>query len=251
MDSTQITQAITDLKNLVANLETRLTKVEVPQTTKLDRNLDSTSEAVIATAVRDNFFSIFWDGIFDYATNFESLDGFNIVTSAGGSVDFFGGGISMANDVAPTANDFEFMDKIRPSDSRFDFTTESRFATTVSYTNDTNQVVTTIVGSTASDGYGFQVTNGALFGFCCNSGTSSTIKLIPAITTGIFYVLEARFYPGNRVDFYVNRTPHASLTTHLPQTNNSILWEAVMKTTDTVQKELLIYSVDIVQQKIV
>ena len=50
------------------------------------------------------------------------------------------------------------------------------------------------------------------------SGDGSTLKreLLQVVEVATYYTLEAKFYPGEKIDFYVNGDLKGTITTNLP-----------------------------------
>ncbi|KKL46074.1 hypothetical protein LCGC14_2349270, partial [marine sediment metagenome] len=169
----------------------------------------------------------------------------------GGTVTLVNGGVALANAAPSTAADSVSLHKSRPTDSRFDFGSDSRFRLTVAYTTDADQEILTICGSEAAHSYGFILDDGVLSGMAQTaSGSRSKVTIIPSITTDIFYVLDARFFPETgKCLFYVDGVLKGSVSSNLPSTNNTILWSAAVLTDNTTQKAMKMWDIEIMQKR--
>jgi len=229
---------------------------------QLRKPLDKASQAIIDQSVKvfinKNIFDIIWNDFFAYKSDFESEDNMPTVLvpgGNGGTTTLEDGGMTISNSASPTANDSTTLNKRRPSDSRFDFSGESRFRITISSATNAEQDITILTGVSSAHGYGFRINDGALEGLAQTAGGSrSTVTLIAAISTNTFYVLDARFYPPGprqtgKVEFRVDEVLKGTVVGNLPTLANTYMWDIVVKTTDTNQRSISVWDIDIMQKR--
>ena len=171
----------------------------------LDRNLDNLSKEIIEDVVSDRIIDIVWNDYFYYSTFFEGSAGYRIDFSGSGSTVIAATHIAVKTG---TTNASTAYFQKRPANQKvLKWDKESRFRLQFDVSEVTNQEVRMSVGD-SSDGvtdshYGFFVDNAILKGTSSFNTTTETVTLL-TITASTTYNLEAQYFPGNRVDFYVN-----------------------------------------------
>lgn len=90
---------------------------------------------------------------------------------------------------------------------------------------DVERLWATSIAVAGNDHYGFKNVNNEIFGICSdNVDQSITAALATIAATPYIALLEARFFVGKRVDFYIDDVYKASLTTHLPRATVDITY---------------------------
>lgn len=112
-----------------------------------------------------------------------------------------------------------------------------------------NQVAYIVRGDTTNDTYyGFMVVDASLYAVSRNGGAQSA-SLLKTIGADTLYELEARFYPSNRVVFYVDRTATATISTNLPTgVNLQMLGNFSIQNSTTASKNMTVYYYEYLQQ---
>ena len=194
-----------------------------------------------------------WNDL-QYTEPFTSLDGIEVETS-GGSVDLLSSQISVNaettdGDEAKAYKDpaWEFPEMA--------WTKRRTFKTRVEWNFETSDGGTAYVG-TGSYGddsfFGFQVIDGKLECISKATGGETTVE-IDDFSGGAFtedMILEARLFPGSRIEFYKDGTLETSITTNLPDNNAhaSRYFEVYARTTADGEKKEISLSMVMVHQK--
>lgn len=218
----------------------------------LDKQSRDILQNEFAAYIKQIGFDLLWNDYFRYNAFFESLDDFEITvngTNADVAYDGNYGGIVLTTGVTPTAGDDASIFKQRPTDGRFDFTSQSRFRVTIAPLHAAAQTIIITVDSDGDDCYGFQIDNATLKGITTLAGSKSTVTL-ETITDGEFYVLDARYFPEvGKVEYRVNGELKGVLTATLPRDKTTLLFDVDIETTNTNQKTLVLYEVEILQKR--
>lgn len=82
--------------------------------------------------------------------------------------------------------------------------------------------------------------NGILKGIVANETSTTAIDLIIPISIGIEYVLEVRFFPADRCEFYVNGVFFGQITTNLPFDNAGVgrMLDVILTTKENAAKRV-------------
>lgn len=215
----------TEIKN--ENEELTRKVEEMDEGGKLNRNLDNQSKNIIESIISDRILDIAWSDFFHYITFFEPNDatnGWGMADSSGGS-----SAVSFQSVVLQTGTSIDDDSSIGKEPIYQDILTyeqEQRFKTAfqLASVTDVEFNVEIGVGGNGSVGthYGFLVVNDEIKGACANGSTQSTVSLLTGISNSVSYLLEVRFYPGYKIDFYIKESTDnelkfkGSLTTNLP-----------------------------------
>ena len=212
----------------------------------IDRYLDNQSKSIIEDIINVRFVDILFDNIYYYNSWFDSIDG---MESTGHS--YSAAGLSILG-TAGTGVDEAFVAKTNPVIlNAMDFTKESRFRVSIQPRATTNQNIKAVVGDYNTEAYGFEIEDATLKGFT-HDDSSGTTKDILTISANNNYTMEARFFPGERVDFVVNDVNYVSITATLPSDINAaeILWSVAITEQEAVVKELELGGVEYIQSRI-
>lgn len=221
---------------------------------------------VIDDYLPDEMLNLVWKNLFSYRTNFESLSGFTVSTSAGpvGSVTLNSDNINLTT--GTTSSNFAEVSKDWLNIGVPTFSQPSNFRTSFSFTQTpANLTAYIVVGSIASTGtsyYGFKIVNAILYGVSSNNGTTGekTIQILTSVTSNI-YGIEARYIPSKGITFYVGvpsgllsnaQSPRGTITSNLPSpalTVNQNIMDVKITTNTSAAKSLTISYFDYLQTK--
>lgn len=178
------------------------------------------TEQVLDESLADKLFDAFWKKTFHYQTFFESLDGFNITGTT--SLD----DTQLTLTTGAVSGNSSQVAKQPLNQGLITFSQKSRMRSAFSVNQITNQTIYLTVGNvvTGSQGYGFKIVNGTIYGVTHNGSSESTVQ-IQSISANEVYSIEARYNPSDKVIFFISDpttspdTPIrevGSLSTNLP-----------------------------------
>jgi len=156
---------------------------------------------------------------FHWFTVFESLDGFSTDgISVRGSITISSNGITIKT--GDTYLDYAELQKSQPNSTAngFSWDKDRKLKLHVQLVDSTNQNIYLVCGDgTTSNGrkFGFYVVNNTLYGITADNSGNTTLSLGTFDATN-FKLLEAKYFAGKRVEFYVNKTYIGKITTNLP-----------------------------------
>lgn len=209
--------------------------------------LDSESQRIMEKFVDeflpDKIYDILWKNVFHWSTLFESKTGYSEVFTGAGSVTLDGTDINIAT--GGSTNDSSDLRKEPTWQGVITFSQRSFMRAGFNISDVTSQEIYIKVGRSASQGYGFKITDGNLYGVTHNGSSESTV-LLQALSAGQAYVVEARYLPGQRVVFFASTpttilTEKGSLTTTLPSPANAVNTQLMclrVKTTTTASRSM-------------
>lgn len=191
----------------------------------------------------DELLDVTWKKTFHWSTFFENLSGF--VT--GGTV--YADGSQMVVHANPSSGGMSYILKQAPWQGLATFSQKSYFRTSFLATDDSNMTGYIVVGRALNaygdQYYGFKVVNSTLYGVASDNGTDNeSVVVLGTILPDRLYNIEARYYPGEKVLFYVNpsrgdQVPKGTLTNNLPSTAekpNMHLMNVILTTRDGQSK---------------
>lgn len=192
---TQLERKINQQSQEIADLKSK--------SSNLNYTLDTNTKRIIEDSISDKVADIVWENIFTYIGNFESLDGWQTFKTGTGTATVPLGFLTLETSVA--SSDATGVRKIV---SPLFFERPQRFRFVMEAVDTTNLTFYITVGSpTANAGalpyYGFEVINATLYGLSAINSTITTLSLNTTIDSAKTYTLEARYFPGRRIDFYV------------------------------------------------
>lgn len=238
-------QQIEDLSSQIKNLSDEI-EILKEKPVILDRNLDTQSKIIIEDTVTDRITDIVWDDYFYYHTFFESIDAFDIT----GTVAAGAWGFTMTT--AATTNARSRLQKQPTYQKILNFNKESRFRANFQLDSITSNDAVVAVGkvsTTPTFYYGFRVTNGTVKGITYD-GTTETETTMTTITANTNHDYEARFYPGYKVDYFVDGIFYGSISTNLPTgTTNINFYEFDISTGEDVAKDMKISTFEYIQNR--
>lgn len=159
-------------------------------------------------------FDYFWKNSFLWQTYFESLDGFGKTAGVTLTSDQY---ISLVTTGAGTNNQNIFKQPLYHGYSTF--SQKSNIASGFYLSHNTNQTAYIMAGSKTSQGYGFKIVDGNLYGVTRDNAGNETTLLLQALSATTKYIIEARYFPNERVVFYVD-DPTTSPTTLIRPVGN-------------------------------
>lgn len=202
-----------EISNLKRDLELVKQEQDTKKTFQLDYPIDENSKKIISDVINDKILDLVWTKYYYYSTFFESIDGYTQTTGGTGSVDISDTRIAV-NTGATNGSSAE-LQKNPTNQTILRWDRESRFRINFDVSATTNQEIRIAIGD-ASNGiqdshYGFWVDDSTLKGTASNGTTSASVTL-KTISSSTPYDIEARFYPGKRVDFFVDGKLLGSIT---------------------------------------
>ena len=232
---------ITTIIIIIAILITGLAIYNMPQ---LKYPLDPQSKEIIQKTV-DEFLdhkihNNLWKRTFHFMTFFESLDGFYVAADAS-SIDKNEVSIS----TSAVLNNVAILSKLPSWQGLITFSQKS-FMRTAFVVNSISDVTAYFIIGNLSSGeyYGFKLVDDTLKGVSYDGTTESTVDL-KTISASTIYGIEARFYPNDKVVFYIDTEEVGVINTNLPSgitagvaVANTYLFEINLKNTATAVKTL-------------
>lgn len=254
-----LSKQVKNLTSTVKSLETAVK--EMQRAPVLDRNLDNSSKDILQQEVGKRIIDIVWNEYFYFFSAFESAEGWDVVSEA--VVDVDSGGLELKT----TAIADNRSNAVKSLPFVADFDNESRFRTvfyldvdTAASNIDYSMSVGSGIPTPHSAHYGFRVEENILYGTCSNGTFESTIALMtlePSQGNGVeafTYIVEARFYPDSRVDYYVSDVNDTkpklkgSLSSNLPSGSGvSISYDLYTRT--TTAKTAYVYFAEYIQKR--
>lgn len=216
MTPEEMIQKILELENRIKGFEMK--DQTFNDQTQLRYPLDTESQRVLKESVKREILDILWDDVYYYATMFDSLDGWDAdsaTLSEFGSYGHIGLGVTVSS--GASAGTSESVKKIPTIQGFLSFDNHSRLRTKVTYFDDNNQESYVGVGlnSASTDHYGFFQDDTTLYGSTGDGSAETTVFLKTVDSSGV-YELEARHFPGEKVDFYVDGVLKGSIAKTLP-----------------------------------
>lgn len=192
----------------------------------VDRNIGTLDKKVMEDAISDAIIEITWNRYFYFHTFFEEIgvagsanNGWSLNNSAAVGTGLDGSGVFLKT--GAVSNDETFITKGPIFQGMLSYEQESRFRT--SFQIDSVTSVNAFMGigygqkGFAQSHYGFRLENTVLYAVVSN-GTTETTKAIMTVAVNNVIQVEARFYPGYKVEFYTSDAfdPATVGTTFLP-----------------------------------
>lgn len=170
-----------------------------------------------------------------FITFFESIDGYN---QTGGSYVLNGNGFAMSSTVSTAAylskNINNFVDFSKPitlkAIAKWDNTSGAAVGSYI------------YVGNYAAQGFGFSVYNGYIRG-----EAGLTTPNLQTISNNVFYKLEARFYPNNKIQFFVDDILMGTISGTLPTGTTSLLSDITASPVASVARTITIQYFEFLQ----
>lgn len=239
-------------------------RISILERTPTNRYLDNQSKDITSQVISDRILDIVWNDYFYYYTGFESEDAWDVVSEASPAVT--SGGLTLQTTNTNNNQSYGLRSLGALGSKQITFDQESRFKTSLMFGVDspsTNVDYSLSIGSgintSVASHYGFRVESGSLKGISADGTTESEITLM-SISGGdgmqVFpYLLEARYFPGKRIDFYVSDSGSDVLklrgvkTTNLPDIydTGNISIDLFTRTTDV--KQAIVGFVEYIQRK--
>lgn len=154
-----------------------------------------------------------WRDYFYYFTFFESLDGWGLADSSGGfsGADFQ----SVALATGTTLDDESSIGKDPVYQDILDYDKPAKFRTAFQLGSVASEEFFAGIGvggnGAVGNHYGFLVVGGTLYGVVGNGAAQTTVTLLTGVSASYSYLVEAEFYPGDKVVFKVKRSDETEL----------------------------------------
>lgn len=226
------------------------------------RFLSPTQKDELYEVISDRISDLIWDEHFYIFEFFDTTTGFT-VSSSSGSVSFVKG-VDLIT--GTSSGNFKHFGRKVPNQANNTLITvgrETRFRTSVVLGETTNQTgyIRTLnnggYGSIASLGdsvfkdssIGFKIEDGTILACTQNLGAESTTP-IHTIVPDVPVRLELRYFPRERVDYYVNGAYQASLTKNLPTQSDTLsFFDAYLQTDEAAQKDMYVEYYEFLQKR--
>lgn len=251
MDENRINEQLSILEGKIASLQNELFQVK-NERKPIAIPIDTITRKSLDSVVLDDMFDGVWNKIFYHQTFFESLDGWNSTNNPSGSTTIFPSDIQLTT--AASANATMLLAKSPLVAGILNFTKDSGFRTTIYFASGalSNSVIDFVVGGVGSlnPNYGFQINNGVVYGRTKNSSsTASGSAELMTLSDARGYKLEARFYSGSKVSFFVDGIEKGSLSRILPAGTASTLGipQVFFKTTNSSAKTINLSNFEFIQ----
>ena len=250
---------IISLENKLAKMEedVNLVKREIAQRNvpQVSYPLDERTAKVIGSGLDRglDFFNLvygnIWEDMFLWSTFFESIDGYGQIISSGGSISNTSDQLVLST--GATANNEVRIYKQPLWQGVLTFYKKNAFRTSIVLNSVSNLESWLTVGPSNNSSfsfYGFKIVNNTLKGVSCDgSGMIQEVNLI-TISSSTIYNLDARYYPNEKIVFYVKGPndaigfrPAGVITSHLPKATQvpfNMIIDVRIKTTDSTNKSL-------------
>ena len=206
-------------------------------------------ESAMDEILPDKVLNLLWKNTFHWLTLFESVDGFVQTIVGTGTVTLDGNDVVLAT--SAVANDSVDLAKEPSWLGLATFSQRSFMRSAVVVNSITSQEIYIKVGRSDTQGYGFKIINGSLYG-TTHSGTTESTVLLQTISISTAYQLEARYLPSDKVVFFVDTIEKGVLTTNLPSpavTANDKLMTLRVKTTTTAARNMQVSYFEYLQRR--
>jgi len=154
---------------------------------------------------------------FNWMTLFESIDGYQ--TGGTGTEVIAASVIGVSLQTGATINNTAYIRKYFNAVPYFTTWDKNRtLRCVVNFTDNADQLIWMVWGdaTTSERKIGFYVDGAHLNAIVANGTNNITIELITTLSTGTDYVLEAKFYAGDRCEFFINGSFINQTSTYLP-----------------------------------
>lgn len=204
------------ISQLVKDVEELKRKVNDPiQSNNLNRYLDNSSKDIIENIISDRILDVVWNDYFYISYLFGDILRLSTAGTGTSAITSDGLLVTLSTTATDTASATLTFDTTRI----LSLAKESRFRV-ITKVSDVSDVTVTFYGTYGTtDGVAILIDAGTIKGQTTGSGT--TTLNISTVADNTYVTLEYRYYPGNRVDFYVNDKLEGTITTNLPRITNT------------------------------
>lgn len=260
MDEIQIKKEIEELKREVQSLKTgRITDIN-PES--INRNVfrQNLSRDIMDIVWDQYFYDFQWLGTVTAVGSDSNADTmtvpgiFSSGTSGSGTLTISSDHITLSTGTTSSSATAIFK---RPDiQNILSFNKEQRFRSAFEITSTSSQDGYVIIGKESSNTYyGFHIDDGALKGICYDGTSSTEVTLISSLSTNTTYEVEARLYPGTKVEFFVAEEggspdtllPRGAVSSNLPSGSNDNLYQLEIQNTAAADKQLKVSFVEYIQ----
>lgn len=209
------TQAEFDaLARTVKELEGRLEAVAKDANVYLDRDIDNQSKDIIGQVISKRIPVLWWDEIFYMSSVFESID--RLLTAGTGSGYISSNGLALDN-TGGTISTLLSQEINSPIDAK----KETFISSTVKIDDVSDAIFNLDFISDGSKQVRITVDAGTIKGKSTGTSGTTTITLGTATDNQIL-TLEAHYFPGVKIEFFVNDVLAGTITTNLPPLTTSV-----------------------------
>ncbi len=244
----ELSSRIDEQSNLIKKQDEKILELE-EKPVMLDRYLDNQSKDILATVIEERIMDLVWNKYFYYFSTFESVDSWDVISDAVSQITSSG----LLLETLATIDDRSNASKYVKFQNVMSFDEESRFRTlfyldvnTTAADIDYSMSIGLGIPTPLQKNYGFRLEDNILYGICSDGTTESKVAILTTNAAqgggseAFVYLIEARFYPGNKVDFYISGSGDATLvhkgtlTTNLPTgANGSINFDLYTRAATT------------------
>jgi hypothetical protein len=202
------------LKKTVTDLTSKVEEVAKDAAIYVDRDIDNQSKDVISQIISERLPGIWWDEIFYVSSVFESID--RVLTGGTGNASISSDGLLLDNTGGTISAILsqQVNSPVSPAKETF-------VSTTVKIDDVSDAVFTFDFVSDGTHQVRIKVNAGTIQGLCTGASGTTTITLGTAVDNQIVS-LEAHYFPGSKVEFFVNDTLTGTVTSNLPATTISV-----------------------------
>lgn len=252
-------QTPSQLENRMSTIERELRELK---NGGINRYLDNSSKDLIGQIIDTKIIDIVWDKYFYFLSYFEASEGWDVTSAS--LVPVSSGGLTLQTTV--DIDDMSNATKNPKFQKVMSFDEESRFRTmfylginTTAENVDYSMTVGTGLTVPLLKCYGFRLEDNILYGVCCDGTNETKVAILTTDATqgdGVevfVYLLEARFFPGQRCDFYVSAAASATLVqratirTTLPTGGTDANLSFNLVTREAVAKQAFVGFVEYIQ----
>lgn len=227
---------VNELENKVSELQTQVQTTQTNSGYALKFPMDNQGEKVLVDVVAERLAETFWDRTFYHSSVFESIDRYLVVNSATITSD----GLVLSTSGGTSVASLLTNEGLITSDRITYFSVFTGVADVSAATLDIE-----ILSGSSGGAVGLKIDGGDIQGYTYDGSNTNEVSIGTA-TDGSFYLLELVYYPGTRVDFYVNGILKGSSALNMPPLTtlpNKIIAISLEAITGTTTSETTFYKI--------
>lgn len=207
-----------DTKNQIEALNSRVKVLE--RTPYIDRDLDNVSKNILQQTMANLILDTVWNNYYYYASTFDTLDRYT--TAAAGAAQYINSQGLVLETLATTNNETSMLLEISPDLVSTKRPCRFRVSNMMSETTLVNWQANVLENKGHfPEGHsyvGVSMEDGTIYGISTNNEVSVGVTKVALQTyqANIYYKMELRYFPPNKVDFYVNDVYKGTITSNLP-----------------------------------
>ena len=237
-----------ELKQRVEQIERDLNELKAVGGIQLKAPVSTETSKTVTDLIKDNILDIVWNDYFYYSSTFESIDRY-YTTGLGAANTVNADGLflqttAVLGNIADSAL-YVTSDKTISSDRVARFRTVARVDVVA------NQNTGILTLSSAGGYVGFKFIGSTIKGVCQDGTTEQTFDIGTAVND-TYVKLELQYFPGQKVEFYVNEIFKGALSRNLPSLytdTNMIMFAASIEATTASAHELTVEYFEFLQRR--